>query len=94
MRLFSILNTSNNKLLVLARNRSVAESIAYQANHIHYMMFRKDRFGLDFYEISKPWGEKFSNCWTAILHAMERRIEGTVELKDGFIVIGEEVVDP
>ena len=94
VKLFSVYNTAHNELLVLARDTNSAMSIAYQANHIHYMGFsRKDQIYPHFHEIEKPWKGKFTDCWEAIQNAISRRMEGTVQLDEGFITVGHEAVD-
>ncbi len=93
--LYKIFNTSHRSLLVLAANKNAAKEIAYAASHIHYLGFlRKDRCYPDVSEIREPFDCQLADCAAAIRKAIDRRIEGTVHLHDGYVTVGQEVIEP
>ena len=92
VKLFSVFNTSQKQLLVLARDRSTAISISQQANHIHNIVFRKDGCYPNVEEMRPSLTGINVTHREALQRAIIQRLEGTVHFIDEHLAIGTDII--
>lgn len=91
VKVFVVYNTAHNGLYVLAPDREAAMSIAYTANHIHNVGFRKDTNYPHVAEEREPFSGKLAD---SVRRAIAQRIQGTIHLHDDYIAVGHEAIKP
>ena len=92
VNLFDVINTSSNRLLVLARDGQTAMRVAHTANHVYdpkvtmatYYSRRAEKAVRPF-----PRSPHFENL---IQIAMARRLEGTVHCDGDKLFVGEQLI--
>lgn len=91
VKLFVVYNTSHNDLYVLARDKDIAMSIAYTANHIYGTEVKHaPTYSRSVYEVTNPNACNLSSHWSLIQQAIAQRVEGTVHFEGDRFSIGDE----
>lgn len=93
VQLYEVYNTAHRSLLVLAPDKSTALDIAYNANHTHWILDRKDKSYPHVAEVREPLNQgKLANCGAAIQTAIAERLQGTVHLEGDHVCVGYQIV--
>lgn len=93
VKLYSVHNTARNVLYVLARNQSIAMSIAHAANHVYgtTTILALD-YGRWVEEVKRPPNAALEEHWDALQAAIAQRLQGTVHFERECLRIGTEVI--
>ena len=93
--LYEVYNTSHRSLLVLAKDHETARSIAWSAAHIYHTDNGLNSEDRNVYEVrSRPSHGTLHDHWTTLQAAISQRLQGTVQLADGRVIVGNTEVNP
>jgi hypothetical protein len=79
---------------VLAHSRTTALEIAHAAAHIYAVSTDYAWICRHIYEVKSPMlldKSKLERLWGCIENASDQRVQGTVELKENHIIVGNEI---
>jgi len=94
VRLYSVYNTAHQSLTVLAKDIETATSIAWSAAHIRHTDNGLQGEGRGVYEMrTLPPKSALCEHQPALQKAIDERMQGTIEVVDGHLLVGDQLVE-
>lgn len=92
VNLYSVSNTSNNILYLVARDAHTGMSVAWTANHVYSPeVMMEEYYSRSVTRVLKPYSE-LVYYWDIIQQAISMRLEGTIHFDDGGVCVGDQPI--